>query len=75
VWVPEGQVLVLDIDTPVLAMLLLVEGKLYFDTTRNISRFIYESPSPQSFFSIYLKHPLKLSLSFMLHMLPPWDSP
>ena len=32
-------------------------------------RFIYESPSPQTSFSIYLKHPLRLSLSFTLHML------
>ena len=36
VWVPDGQVVLLDQDTPVLTF-LLVEGDLYFDRTKDIN--------------------------------------
>ena len=36
VWIPEGQVILLDIDTPLLAM-LLIEGKMYFDPNQDIN--------------------------------------
>eukprot|EP00607_Mallomonas_marina_P005433 CAMPEP_0182439766 /NCGR_PEP_ID=MMETSP1167-20130531/86632_1 /TAXON_ID=2988 /ORGANISM="Mallomonas Sp, Strain CCMP3275" /LENGTH=3836 /DNA_ID=CAMNT_0024633535 /DNA_START=462 /DNA_END=11972 /DNA_ORIENTATION=- len=36
VWVPEGQVIMLDVNTPVLAG-LLIEGSLYFDTEKDIT--------------------------------------
>jgi len=40
VWIPEGQVVLLDIDTPLLAF-LLVEGKLYFDPHRDVNLDAY----------------------------------
>lgn len=34
VWIPRGQVILLDVDTPVLLM-LVIEGELYFDETKD----------------------------------------
>ena len=36
VWVPEGQVIMLDVNTPVLSA-VLVEGALYFDTEKDLT--------------------------------------
>ena len=36
VWIPEGQVILLDVSTPVISM-LLIEGELYFDPTRDVN--------------------------------------
>ena len=36
VWIPEGQVILLDVSTPVMSM-LLIEGGLYFDPTRDVN--------------------------------------
>jgi hypothetical protein len=36
VWIPDGQVVLLDVETPVLAF-LLVEGDLFFDRERDVS--------------------------------------
>ena len=40
VWVPEGQVIMLDVNTPVLSA-LLIEGSLYFDTERDVTLDAY----------------------------------
>jgi hypothetical protein len=40
VWVPEGQVIMLDVNTPVLNS-VLVEGSLYFDTQKDVTLDAY----------------------------------
>jgi hypothetical protein len=67
VWIPDGQVILLDVHTPILTF-LLVEGDLYFDRARDVSLDSYYIFVFGGYFEVGTEdHPYEKSAVITLH--------